>query len=109
MPPFEIIARDGASAGRRGILSTAHGEIETPCFLPVGTRGAVKGVTFDLLEAWDCRAVLANTYHLMARPMISGPGRRAARLRRLAAGHSDGLGRLPGHEPRLAPPDHAGG
>jgi queuine tRNA-ribosyltransferase len=36
--------------------------------LPVGTRGAVKGVSFDLLEAWDCRAVLANTYHLMARP-----------------------------------------
>ena len=36
--------------------------------MPVGTRGAVKGVTFDLLEAWDCRVVLANTYHLMARP-----------------------------------------
>ena len=34
----------------------------------MGTRGAVKGVSFDLLEAWDCRAVLANTYHLMARP-----------------------------------------
>jgi len=39
-----------------------------PCFLPVGTRGAVKGVAFDWLEQWDCRAVLANTYHLMARP-----------------------------------------
>jgi queuine tRNA-ribosyltransferase len=36
--------------------------------MPVGTRGAVKGVSFDLLEAWDCRVVLANTYHLMARP-----------------------------------------
>jgi len=36
--------------------------------MPVGTRGAVKGVAFDLLEAWDCRIVLANTYHLMARP-----------------------------------------
>jgi queuine tRNA-ribosyltransferase len=34
----------------------------------VGTRGAVKGVSYDLLEQWDCRAVLANTYHLMARP-----------------------------------------
>lgn len=47
---------------------TPHAEIETPCFLPVGTRGAVKGVLFDQLEEWDCRAVLANTYHLMARP-----------------------------------------
>lgn len=47
---------------------TAHGVVETPCFLPVGTRGAVKGVAFDRLEAWDCRAVLANTYHLMVRP-----------------------------------------
>jgi queuine tRNA-ribosyltransferase len=42
--------------------------IETPCFMPVGTRGAVKGVAFDRLEAWDCRVVLANTYHLMLRP-----------------------------------------
>jgi len=39
--------------------------------MPVGTRGAVKGVSFDLLEAWDCRVVLANTYHLMARPGIA--------------------------------------
>ena len=38
--------------------------------MPVGTRGAVKGVAFDWLEAWDCRVVLANTYHLMARPGI---------------------------------------
>ena len=36
--------------------------------MPVGTRGAVKGVSYDLLEQWDCRAVLGNTYHLMARP-----------------------------------------
>ena len=49
-------------------MSTAHAEIETPCFMPVGTRGAVKGVAFDWLEAWDCRVVLANTYHLMTRP-----------------------------------------
>jgi queuine tRNA-ribosyltransferase len=66
--PFRILARDPSSAGRRAILTTAHGEIETPCFLPVGTRGAVKGVEFDRLEEWNCRAILANTYHLMARP-----------------------------------------
>jgi queuine tRNA-ribosyltransferase len=67
---FQILARDSRSSARRGILETARARVETPCFLPVGTRGAVKGVTFDLLEAWDCRAVLANTYHLMARPGI---------------------------------------
>ncbi len=68
--PLRIEKRDPASPARRGVLSTPHGEIETPCFLPVGTRGAVKGVAFDRLEEWNCRAVLANTYHLMARPGI---------------------------------------
>src|SRR6476469_577037 len=67
---FQIVARDPASGARRGTLPTNRGVIETPCFLPVGTRGAVKGVAFDLLEEWDCRAVLANTYHLMVRPGI---------------------------------------
>jgi len=65
---FSIESRDTGSAARRGRLRTAHSVIETPCFMPVGTRGAVKGVAFDWLEAWDCRVVLANTYHLMTRP-----------------------------------------
>ncbi len=65
---FRILARDTTTRARRGLLTTLHAEIETPCFLPVGTRGAVKGVEFDRLEEWDCRAVLANTYHLMVRP-----------------------------------------
>jgi len=65
---FSILARDRASSARAGLVRTAHGEVETPCFLPVGTRGAVKGVEFDRLEAWGCRAVLANAYHLFARP-----------------------------------------
>src|SRR5690349_24200810 len=39
--------------------------------MPVGTRGAVKGVAFDWLEAWGCRVVLANTYHLVARPGVA--------------------------------------
>jgi queuine tRNA-ribosyltransferase len=68
--PFRVVSRDTASSARRGILETLHGGIETPCFLPVGTRGAVKGVEFDRLEEWDCRAVLANTYHLMLRPGV---------------------------------------
>ncbi|HTD51554.1 MAG TPA: tRNA-guanine transglycosylase, partial [Thermoanaerobaculia bacterium] len=65
---FRLLEKDLSSCGRRGVLETLHGSIETPCFLPVGTRGAVKGVEFDRLEEWDCRAILANTYHLMARP-----------------------------------------
>lgn len=65
---FSILVRDAATSARRGVLQTLHGSIETPCFLPVGTRGAVKGIEFDRLEEWDCRAILANTYHLMARP-----------------------------------------
>lgn len=68
MPSFRVVSRDPSSRARLGLLPTAHGEIETPCFLPVGTRGAVKGVEFDRLEGWDCRAILSNTYHLMARP-----------------------------------------
>lgn len=65
---FRVLARDPASSARGAILATPHAEVETPCFLPVGTRGAVKGVEFDRLEEWDCRAILSNTYHLMARP-----------------------------------------
>lgn len=68
MSAFQIAAKDPSSLARRGILVTPHAQIETPCFLPVGTRGAVKGIEFDRLEEWDCRAILANTYHLMARP-----------------------------------------
>lgn len=65
---FHLLARDAESGARRGLLETPHADIETPCFLPVGTRGAVKGIEFDRLEQWNCRAVLANTYHLMVRP-----------------------------------------
>jgi queuine tRNA-ribosyltransferase len=70
MSAFKILARDDSSSARRGVLATPHADIETPCFLPVGTRGSVKGVEFGRLEEWDCRAVLANTYHLMARPGV---------------------------------------
>ena len=67
---FRVGARDPSSPARVGALETRHGAVETPCFMPVGTRGAVKGVAFDWLEGWDCRVVLANTYHLMARPGV---------------------------------------
>lgn len=47
---------------------TAHGEIETPVFMPVGTQGTVKAVTQEMLEALDARIILGNTYHLFLRP-----------------------------------------
>jgi queuine tRNA-ribosyltransferase len=63
---FDVIDRHGLA--RRGRLRLAHGAIETPAFMPVGTRGAVKGVTVDQLLALDASIVLANTYHLHVRP-----------------------------------------
>jgi queuine tRNA-ribosyltransferase len=63
---FRVLHTDGAA--RRGEMTTAHGVVQTPAFMPVGTRGAVKGVTpRDLLEA-GAEIVLANTYHLWLRP-----------------------------------------
>lgn len=53
---------------RRGRLTTPHGEVETPVFMPVGTCGTVKGVTPDQLTAAGAQMILANTYHLMLRP-----------------------------------------
>ncbi len=65
---FEILNRDGAA--RRGRLSTPRGTIETPAFMPVGTLGAVKGVTPQELEAAGASVMLANLYHLALRPGI---------------------------------------
>ena len=63
---FEILARDGAA--RLGRLTTAHGAIETPVFMPVGTAATVKAMTPDAVAATGARIVLGNTYHLMLRP-----------------------------------------
>jgi queuine tRNA-ribosyltransferase len=63
---FQMDASDGAA--RAGTLSTAHGSIETPVFMPVGTAGTVKAMTADSVRATGARIVLANTYHLMLRP-----------------------------------------
>ncbi len=64
---FEILAR-GSGRARVGRLRTAHGDVETPAFIPVGTAGSVKGMTPADLEGLGCRIVLANAYHLMLRP-----------------------------------------
>src|SRR5437667_1029091 len=63
---FEMLARDGAA--RRGRLTTAHGEIDTPVFMPVGTSGTVKAMTPEGVAATGAQIVLGNTYHLMLRP-----------------------------------------
>jgi len=65
---FRVLSRDTHSRARRSELHLARAVVETPAFMPVGTLGAVKGVAFDRLEKWDCRIILANTYHLMLRP-----------------------------------------
>ncbi|HET9059307.1 MAG TPA: tRNA guanosine(34) transglycosylase Tgt, partial [Acidimicrobiales bacterium] len=64
------IFRVGATSGaaRSGILRTARGEIRTPCFMPVGTRGAVRLLSAQDLDVLQPEVVLANTYHLMLRP-----------------------------------------
>ena len=63
---FSVEARDGAA--RLGRLATAHGSVDTPAFQPVGTSGAVKGVTAEELRRCGAQIVLANTYHLYLRP-----------------------------------------
>jgi len=63
---FEVQCSDGDA--RMGRLTTAHGEITTPCFMPVGTRAAVKAMAPDELRGMGYRLVLANAYHLAVRP-----------------------------------------
>lgn len=65
---FELITTDCESAARRGRLTTAHGIVETPAFMPVGTQGSVKSVHPDELVALDAQIILGNTYHLFLRP-----------------------------------------
>jgi queuine tRNA-ribosyltransferase len=64
---FEVLQSDPAGA-RLGRLSTPHGVIETPVFMPVGTAATVKALTQETLESLGARIILANTYHLFLRP-----------------------------------------
>jgi queuine tRNA-ribosyltransferase len=63
---FAVEATDGAA--RAGVLRTAHGDVRTPAFMPVGTKGTVKGVDPAELEAVGAEILLGNTYHLHFRP-----------------------------------------
>jgi len=64
--PFRLEASDGAA--RAGVLTTAHGSVETPVFMPVGTQAAVKALAPEELQACGVRIVLANAYHCYLRP-----------------------------------------
>jgi len=65
---FQLLASDQHSKARRGRLKTAHGVIDTPAFMPVGTQGSVKGVSPRELRELNAQIVLGNTYHLFVRP-----------------------------------------
>jgi queuine tRNA-ribosyltransferase len=65
---FELIARDESTGARAGLLHTPHGVIETPIFMPVGTRATVKTLTQRDLEELNARIILGNAYHLYLRP-----------------------------------------
>jgi queuine tRNA-ribosyltransferase len=67
---FQLLGTDSASKARRGRLMTAHGAVETPAFMPVGTQGTVKAVMPRELRELKTQVVLANTYHLFVRPGI---------------------------------------
>ena len=65
---FEIVAQDSRTAARHGQLHTAHGIVQTPVFMPVGTQATVKCMAPDELRELDAQIILANTYHLVIRP-----------------------------------------
>jgi queuine tRNA-ribosyltransferase len=66
---FELQAVCSETGARAGVLHTAHGAVETPVFMPVGTQGTVKGILpRDLLADLDAKIILGNTYHLYLRP-----------------------------------------
>jgi queuine tRNA-ribosyltransferase len=65
---FTVLHKDSGSAARRGRIVTAHGTVETPAFMPVGTRGVVKTVSPEEVRGLGFEMILANAYHLYLRP-----------------------------------------
>jgi len=70
MSNFRILHQDSHSSARVGLLETTHGQVEIPAFMPVGTAGAVKGITPEQIKQTGASIILANTYHLMLRPSV---------------------------------------
>src|SRR3984893_4379541 len=67
---FEVLSQDRQTKARHGRLATAHGVIDTPAFMPVGTQGSVKAVSPGELRELKAQVILGNTYHLFVRPGI---------------------------------------
>src|SRR5262249_31296209 len=65
---FEIECKDSKTSARAGVLRTAHGDVQTPVFMPVGTQATVKTISNEELLGAGAQIVLANSYHLYLRP-----------------------------------------
>ena len=65
---YDVIAEDPLTHARAGVLHTPHGDIETPIFMPVGTKATVKGIPWETVRDLGAQIVLSNTYHLAMRP-----------------------------------------
>ena len=65
---YELLHIDKNSGARRGVIHTPHGDIQTPVFMPVGTRATVKSMTPEELKEIEAQIILSNTYHLYLRP-----------------------------------------
>ena len=106
---FRVTHTDGRA--RRGVMTTAHGAIETPAFMPVGTQGAVKAITHRDLESLGAEIILGNTYHLYLRPGDEPhrPAGRPAPVHRLAAADPDRQRRVSDLQPVVAAHDHRRG
>src|SRR5689334_2711298 len=65
---FSVTHKDEKSKARAGVLRTAHGEVETPVFMPVGTQASVKTMSSTEIEDMGYPILLSNTYHLFLRP-----------------------------------------
>ncbi len=68
--PFRLEASCSETAARAGVVTTDHGEVQTPIFMPVGTQGALKAMSHRSLRELDVPIILANTYHLYLRPGV---------------------------------------
>src|SRR6185436_10307076 len=75
MSAFSFEITHTHAAARRGVMQTPHGAVHTPAFMPVGTQGAVKGMTHRDLEGLGAEIMLGNTYHLYLRPGAERIGR----------------------------------
>ena len=80
---FTVESESKQTAARLGRVETLHGSFQTPAFMPVGTRGTVKGVTPRQLADTGAEIALNNTYHLLLRPGMEGVGKIEVDERRL--------------------------